>query len=158
MFLILDYRYIQSAKVFTPEELIPVKAVNWASEHLPAWVDETKVNKSNDRRNRIIITNGEGKAEIIAWKSADRTIAVTAKKPLTLKIRTFNFPGWTAYIDAQKTEIRTVEGEGAMLIDIPSGKHTLILKFQDTPVRYYSKFVSLISFSVLILTLILLRR
>jgi hypothetical protein len=154
MCLVLDFRYIDIAKVFTMQELTPVKSVNWAMEHLPAWVDIDKVNKESSQW-KIVVTEGEGKAETIVWKSAERIIAATAEKPLTLKIRTFNFPGWKAYVDGKQTDIRTAEGEGAMIIDIPEGNHTLTLKFQDTPIRYYSKFISLMSFLALCLVLIL---
>jgi len=156
--LVLDFKYIDIAKVFTEHELIPFRSVNWAMEHLPVWVNVNKVSKDNDSRNRIIIIEGEGKAEITVWKSAERAIAVNALKPLILKVRTFNFPGWKAYVDDRQTKLRTTEGEGAMLIDIPKGKHALTLKFQDTPIRYYSKIISLFSFVILIFLLILQRK
>jgi uncharacterized membrane protein len=156
--LVLDFKYIDIAKVFTEHEVIPVKNVNWAVEHLPVWVNVNKVNKDNDSRDRVTISEGEGKAEIIVWKSAERVIAVNALKPLIVKVRTFNFPGWKAYVDERQTGIRTAEGEGAMLIDIPKGKHAVTLKFQDTPIRYYSKIISLCSFVILIFLLILQRK
>ena len=68
-------------------------------------------------------------------------------------IRTFYFPGWKAYIDSKKTTIKKESDTGAMLIDIPAGKHALVLKFEDIPLRYVSKFVSLAAlFFVVILS------
>jgi len=49
-----------------------------------------------------------------------------------------------------QTEIKTEKSIGAMIIDIPEGKHKLELRFEDTPIRYYSKIVSLVSFFVLL--------
>jgi hypothetical protein len=153
--LILDYKYINYACIFDEQKLIPIKSVNLTDEHIPVWVDINRVDKNDDFREGIVIKEGIGKAEIQTWKSAERIIAVTAEKPLTMKIRTFNFPGWNAYVDGKQTNIITAEGEGAMIIGIPEGNHTLTLKFQDTPIRYYSKFISLMSFLALCLVLIL---
>jgi uncharacterized membrane protein len=148
--LLRDFKYISSVPIFTEQELLPVKAVNWTMEHLPAGVEIDKIN--NDAfKKRIVILKGEGKAEILGWKSAERIIEIAAQKPLTLRIRTFNFPGWKSYIDGKQTEIKTEKNAGAMLIDIPRGKHTLVLKFEDTPIRYYSKLISLFSFAIMIL-------
>ena len=95
-----------------------------------------------------------GKAEIKYWESAERVIAIKASSPIILRIRTFNFPGWKAYVDGVQTEIKTEEDVGAMLIDIPRGNHELVLRFEDTPVRYYSKLLSLVSLvSVVVLVL-----
>ncbi len=151
--LSLDYKYISLANIFTVKELMPVKAVNWNAEHLPAGVDIRKIDKNSEER--IVITRGEGKAEIVAWKSAERIIEATAKKPLTLRIRTFNFPGWTAYIDGRQTEIKTENGMGAMVVNIPEGHHSLRLIFKDSSIRYYSKMISLLSM-ILVLAIFLL--
>jgi hypothetical protein len=37
--ILYDYKYIVTSPVFTPDELIPPKAVNWTKEHLPVGVD-----------------------------------------------------------------------------------------------------------------------
>jgi len=60
----------------------------------------------------------------------------------------FYFPGWKAYIDGIQTEIRKENDSGAMFIQIPGGVHTLELKFVDTPIRHYSKIVTLLSLLV----------
>ena len=91
----------------------------------------------------------------MAWKSAERVVTVTAGKPLTLRIRTFYFPGWKAYVDGMPTPIKTEEGVGAMLIDIPAGKQVLILKFEDTPIRYVSKLISLFSLFFIVMLVFL---
>jgi len=151
--LILDYRYINTAHIFTKEFLMPVKPVNWVNE-LPVWVAQDKIDNREDIKQRAVVYEGAGYAEVMAWKSAERVISITAKEPLTVRIRTFNFPGWKAYVDSKeteiKTEIKTEYGTGAMLIDIPEGKHTLLIRFEDTPIRYYAKLVSIASLFMLV--------
>jgi hypothetical protein len=130
-----------------------VKAANCNLEHLPGWVNVEKIFQK-DFYNKILITGGEGKADIIKWESAKRIIKITSKTPLFLRIRTFNFPGWKAYIDGIETGIKTEKGVGAMLIGIPEGKHVLIIRFEDTPIRYYAKLLSLASLVSLTILLV----
>ena len=95
----------------------------------------------------------KSKGEVILskWGSAERAIEITAYEPLTMRIKTFNFPGWKAYLDKKPTEIKTEKHIGAMLIDIPQGRHTLVVRFKDTPIRYYAKLLSLVSLVSMVL-------
>jgi len=150
MFIFLDYKYINSAHIFTKQSLIPVKAVNWDYEK-PKWVDYEKIDQDEDIKRTVVIQKGEGSAEVMVWKSAERVIIVNARTPLTLRIRTFYFPGWKAYVDGVQTDIEIEKYVGAMLIAVPEGKHTLMLKFGDTPIRYVSKLISLSSLFVIVM-------
>jgi hypothetical protein len=89
--------------------------------------------------------------DILKWNSAERVIAVTADEPLTIRILTFNFPGWTAFIDSLQTDSITESGSGALLISIPEGAHPIDLRFKDTSIRYYAKLMTLFSAFLLIL-------
>jgi uncharacterized membrane protein YfhO len=117
-------------------------------EHLPIWgkVDNVSLNDSN---KKIEILSGQGKAEIVEWKSAKRIIKTIADESIVARIRTFYFPGWRASLDGTALQIQMEKESGAMLIDIPEGDHKLELKFVDTPVRYYGKLISLLSFVAL---------
>lgn len=152
-----DYGYISKAHIFTTQELIPFKGVNFAPEHLPSGVDIDMVKESSDVK-RVTLLAGEGEANISQWKSAERIIEITGYQPITIKIRTFNFPGWKAYVDGVEIGIKTEKDVGAMLIDIPKGKHTLILRFEDTAIRYYSKIISLGFFLIIAVLLFFLKR
>ncbi len=72
------------------------------------------------------------------------------------------YPGWTAYIyedlgepaDDLKTRvgplvarpaIRTTQFEGWMEVPVPQGEHFLEVRFEDTPVRVVSKWISLVT-------------
>ena len=145
-----DYRYINSAHVFRSQSLTPVKVVNWGYEK-PKWVDEGKIDKDEDITHTVIIQRGKGITEIAEWQSAERVIKANAQTALTLRIRTFYFPGWRAYLDGVETPIKRHENIGAMLVSIPRGIHTLVLKFEDTPIRYISKLITVFSLFVVII-------
>jgi len=157
MCLLLDSKYVVSSCAFRKENFEAHQASNWNYEHLPTWVNAQEIGK-NISQERVMMLNGEGKTKIIKWDSAERVIEITAQTPLTLRIRTFYFPGWKAYVDTGQTEIRTEEGTGAMLIAIPEGIHTLGMKFEDTPVRYYSKIISAGSFFIMVVLFFFRRR
>jgi uncharacterized membrane protein len=147
---LVDCFYIKHALTFTEKELLPVKEANWCIEHLPAEVEIDKIDKDRTRRKKIVIMNGAGKAEIVKWKSAERIIKITANDSLTVRIRTFYFPGWIAYIDNIPSLIKSERGTSAILVDVPKGDHFLKLNFKDTPIRIIGKIVSLLSFIILL--------
>jgi hypothetical protein len=147
--LILDRDYIKYAHSFESKIINPAKGAYPTVEHLPEGVTIDKIEKEEKLRGKVLVTKGSGKTEILLWESAERVIEVTAQKPVTIRIRTFNFPGWEAYRDGKLTTIKTEEGTGAMLIDIPEGKYILELKFEDTPIRYYSKIISIVSLTII---------
>ena len=151
-----DYKYIMTSPVFTPDELTPPKSVNWTKEHLPAGVDIGKI-RETENEGKLIFIRGEGKAEVVAWKSSSRLIQTTVKEQSLIRIRTLYFPGWKAYIDGTETEIKKENGSGAMLVNIPPGAHLLELKFVDTPIRYYSKFVAILSFLLVTISIVMYR-
>jgi len=146
---LVDGFYIKNALTFAEKELLPVKEANWSEEHLPAEVEIDKIDKDSALQEKIVIMDGTGKAEIVKWKSAERIIKIMANDELTVRIRTFYFPGWTALIDNIPSLIKTERGTRAILVDVPKGNHLLKLIFKDTPIRIIGKIVSLLSFIIL---------
>lgn len=154
--LMLDGRYIYSAPLFKEKQLIPVRPANFNSEYLPMWVSEENI--SRDKLNERVTIHGEGEVKIVAWKSAERILSINAKRHSSARIRTFYFPGWNAYLDDMHVAIQTERGSGAILVDIPRGNHKLVLRFEDTQIRYYSKIISIISFPALFLLALFSKR
>ena len=124
---------------------------------LPASVDMDTI-KNGSSGERVMIITGAGKATISEWKSAERIIDIEAHENLLLRIRTFDFPGWKAYMDGRQTKIMTEKGTGAILIRSEPGRHILELRFTDTPVRYYSKIISVASLFVITLLALFYKR
>ncbi len=153
--IFLDFKYINSAPMFERTELLPVKGVNWTLEHLPTGVDVDNIDKDEHEQNYVDIIKGRGKLDIIRWNSSNRIFHAVAEEDIILKIKTFNFPGWTANINGSQIEIKTEEKTGSMVIAIPEGQHVLELNFTDTPVRHYGKIISFFSFIILLAIFIL---
>lgn len=120
-------------------------------EYIPVWATSLEEILAEKERDRVSVISGAAMSQIIEWRSEKRAISVKASEPSLLRIATFYFPGWEAEIDGKKTEIHIEKDTGAMLIDIPKGEHLLKLKFEDTPVRHYSKIIWVLSILLLII-------
>ena len=114
-------------------------------EYIPRWVNIPTF-LSEEKYSKASVISGEGRYEVLDWKTEQRIIKITSATPVLFRIATFYYPGWRAYLDGSEIAIQTESATGAMLIDIPQGDHKLELKFVDTPVRYCGKLISLLSF------------
>jgi hypothetical protein len=56
---------------------------------------------------------------------------------------TFDFPGWTAKLDGQPVPIVPSDPNGLITFDVPAGRHTIVVSFEDTPVRTLANVISL---------------
>ena len=122
-----------------------------AREYTPIWAGDIKKITSATPMGRVSVVSGEALSDITEWKSEERAINIKASTPAVLRISTFYYPGWQARIDGHKTEIMIEKRNGAMLIDIPEGRHKLALEFEDTPLRYYARIISLVSLCAIVL-------
>lgn len=140
--LVFDYHFIINAHQFSQQELMSEQPITWNVEHLPKGANLSIINRDKLFSEKAVIVKGKGKTDIVSWKSAERILQVTAQEPLTIRIGTFNFPGWKASANRRQIIIRTEQETGAILMDVPNGEHRLRLTFEDTPVRHYGKIVS----------------
>ena len=60
-------------------------------------------------------------------------LRVTAPAAFVLRVLTFYWPGWTAYLDGAASAYRVSDPEGFIAVAIPAGSHTLALQLEDTP-------------------------
>jgi hypothetical protein len=150
--LALDLFYITGAQSFAEKDIIPAKAVNSLLEHLPKVARIDIINNASDADNRRDFSiKGRGISKVVSWKSAERVLDVNADGPLVVRFRTFNFPGWTAWLDEKRSEMKTEAGTGAILLDVPRGRHQIKLVFRDTPIRLAGKLISLATAILLII-------
>ena len=85
------------------------------------------------------------------WMEAE----VEAGEAVRLAFHTVYFPGWTAYLDGERVPVEPSGWEeyeygrraalGVSEVEVPEGRHLVRLVFEDTPIRYWSKVVSVAS-------------
>jgi hypothetical protein len=94
-----------------------------------------------DKVNRAALPVGVEVA-VAAHGPRSDSFHVTAPADLDLTLFTFAFPGWTAYVDGTQTLITASQPQGWIVVHIPSGAHTVMVRFEDTPPRQWGWLVS----------------
>ncbi len=77
-----------------------------------------------------------------------KSYIISADNSADIILNIANFPGWKASIDGQKTSIS--DWKGRIKIFIPDGRHKLVLKFSDNPIRLIANTISIFSLFLLV--------
>ncbi|MBI5878941.1 MAG: hypothetical protein HZB53_14925 [Chloroflexi bacterium] len=115
-----------------------------SGEYLPVWVkfvprnsafEEAIANGENPQRfeSRSLPAGSKVLSQQVSALASALTISAT--QPFTATFRQFFFPGWQAYIDDQPVVTTASEGQGLTVVAVPSGTHTVTLRFTSTAVR-----------------------
>jgi hypothetical protein len=96
--------------------------------------------------------------EILEHGPLSDRFAVSTPKKLILRIYTFYFPGWKAYVDGEEVEISVAGPEGFITLPVPKGDHDVTVRFEDTPPRVVGWIVSAIGVLMLVVALVLMRQ
>lgn len=83
---------------------------------------------------RVVIQPEGGASEIIRWEPYHRLIAVRLDLPSEVRIKTYNFPGWTSRVDDQKVPVSS-DKDGVQVVSVPAGRHKIESSFLNTPPR-----------------------
>ena len=149
------YCRVGSPVVLTSEQLSPASirlaqgaAMN--SEYLPIWSD-VSVKKIHDiNAGDIRIMSGEAllgtdlRKDMLSYH-----LTVEAQTATILRIGTLYFPGWNAYDHGVLMSIEPENLTGLLTLRLAPGSHDLLIRFEDTPVRTVSQYISLVSVVVL---------
>jgi hypothetical protein len=152
---------IASTVAFT---LIAVLAPVWDGvlfvpevEHLnPTMVPRTAPDDPEDlpEVEPVQLDQDAGEAHVQRWLPQHREIEARLTAPDTLWVRTFNYPGWTAYVDGKPAPIEMGEDLGDIRIDLAPGQHSVILDFLDTPIRRQGIRATLLALAIVCLLLL----
>jgi hypothetical protein len=79
----------------------------------------------------VVIKPEGGAVEILKWLPTHREIAVRVDQPSDIRLKTYNFPGWTARIDGSVVPLLS-DQDGVQQITVPPGIHNLQTTFETT--------------------------
>ncbi len=94
---------------------------------------------------------------IVAARSGQQWMEarVQAGEPLLVAFHTVFFPGWAAYVDGRQVPIEPTPWQvdedsrgfdlGICQVPVPAGNHVVRIQFENTPLRFWSSLVSLLS-------------
>ncbi len=122
------------------------------------WTGKTEDYPNKNPQGEIIA--GEGKIISEELKNSSRTYVIDAQTPIRMVDRTFYFPGWTVLVDGVKTniEFQNPDYRGVITYQVPPGKHSVYLSFEDTKVRLIGKILSVIAVGIFIVLLLFRKR
>ncbi len=87
-----------------------------------------------DKVNRATLPEGTTVEVVEHGPQRDR-FEVASGEEFLLRLYTFYFPGWTAYVDGVEQPIQLSEPEGWINLWLPAGTQAVDVRLEDTPVR-----------------------
>ena len=77
-----------------------------------------------------------GAVQVVRWEPLHREVRVDSAQPAILKLKTYNFVGWTARVDGEPAQLSS-DTNGAQIMNLPAGEHTVEVFFASTPSRTF---------------------
>ncbi len=86
-----------------------------------------------------------GTSNIIEWSPQHREVRVQLEQPSRVRLKTYNFSGWTARVDGNRVPLAS-DDDGIQIVEVPAGVHTIETRFQNTAPRWAGIVISLLGF------------
>jgi 4-amino-4-deoxy-L-arabinose transferase-like glycosyltransferase len=96
--------------------------------------------------DEVDLIEGNGSVIVERWEPESRALWAVLFKGDRLLVRTFDFPGWTARVDGEPSQIITGPEIGEIALELPAGSHTIELEYLSTPARRAGNSMSVVSF------------
>lgn len=110
-----------------------------------------------DKINRATIPDGAS-VEIVEHGPLRDRFDVSTPEKFVMRLYTFHFPGWRAYVDGEEVEIEVAGPEGFITFWVPEGEHRVLVRFEETPVRKIGWAISALAAGGLIIAMVLVAR
>ena len=102
-----------------------------------------------DKVNRATLPAGTVVNVVEHGPQHDR-FEVSSDEEFMLRLYTFYFPGWKAYVDGVEQPIQISEPEGWINVWLPAGAHSVDVRLEDTPVRWVGWLVASLALATLV--------
>ncbi|TKJ31049.1 MAG: hypothetical protein CEE40_03075 [Chloroflexi bacterium B3_Chlor] len=139
-----------------------------AGECLPKWVAEEPsdsplvpqyLSSSSISKLDAQSLPDSGRAELTDHTVVSDEYRVVSSEPFTVQFNTFYFPGWQASVDSEPVRITPSYPQGLITFEVPAGEHTVVVRFEDTPVRVLANVISVGALVIVVgVTIILVLR
>ena len=102
-----------------------------------------------EKVDRAALPAGVGVA-LLEHAAQRDTFATDAPDAFTLRVLTFAWPGWTAYVDGVQTPIGVSDPEGWITVAVPGGAHIVTVQLEETAPRKGAWLLSFVAVGVLL--------
>ena len=132
-------------------ELLPVWVRTMPSEHV--LDDDLNAGREPVRLRPEMLPEG---ARVLQadYGPVEATIELDTPVPFRARYMAFYYPGWRATVDGNPIPITPTDPDGLISFDVPAGRHTVCVRFGETPLRLLADAVSLLSLIVLLALII----
>lgn len=137
-------------------DFLPVEAALVPMYPMPTLVESYAQLGPVDRVNRVVLPEG-AELEIVEHGPLYDRFAISTPKKFVLRLYTFYFPGWKAYVDGEEVEIQVAGPEGFITLQVPKDEHEVLVRFEDTPPRTAGWIISSAGLMVLGVAALLMR-
>ena len=123
-------------------------------DYLPVWAPLPPPDPAGDDVN---IITGRGIYSRLMKKTNRQRYQIFITTPTAVaELQTFYFPGWRIWVDGREVAIDPSRDKflGKMQVDLTSGRHDLVARFTNTPVRTVGNVLSLVSWTALLFVLL----
>lgn len=120
-------------------------------ELMPIWV----ANKPTNRYGQKVEVE-KGRAQLYNLVSVSDSIKFKAlvSSPSTIKVNTIYYPDWKFWANGKEIKINYQSPDGLIRLDVENGDLNISGKLTDTPVRFWSNVISLLSVAISLLLLV----
>ncbi|MBE9508142.1 MAG: hypothetical protein IMY86_08835 [Chloroflexi bacterium] len=136
-------------------DFLPVKAARAPLPPMPPLIESYAGLGPVDRVNRFTLPDVTT-VEIVEQGALYDRFAVSTSREFILRLYTFYFPGWRAYVDGEEVGIDVAGPEGFITFRVPAGEHDVLVRFEDTPPRTGGWIIAAAGLVMLILAVLLM--
>jgi len=147
---------------FFADRTISGKRSDFSKEYLNNSEDYLPLTIWTEKRPNSLpwqkIEVGEGELSFFEESPTRFRAKVNVPKETKVFFHNYYYPGWQAEIDGKKTKIEIEKPYGDMSVLVPAGEHRIIFSFKETPLRFFSNYLSFFSLFILLAIFFLKRR
>lgn len=123
----------------------------------PIWADLNKSKLRTKPKSNIEIIGGKAIIQEISRSPISHLYKINAESKVELKENTLFFPGWVVVVNDKSHLInyKRANSPGVITFNIDKGIYNVEIKFVDLPIIVFSKMLSLISFFILIVYMLI---
>ncbi len=120
---------------------------------LETWEGETiRIGNADVRPGEIDVIAGKASVVGKEMSACSRNYLIRAETPVTLRFNQFYFQGWRASLDTQPATLKPDPDTGLILVEIPSGEHSLLIAYHNLPLSEKLGVISLLTAVLLIIS------
>ncbi|MGD1992968.1 MAG: hypothetical protein PVI59_07225 [Anaerolineae bacterium] len=125
-----------------------------SGEFLPRWVEQTPAGTELEDQiaaggpvQRFDESRLPEGATLLAAAYHSLGAEITLDTPIAFEARylAFYFPGWKVMVDGQSVPVTATHPEGLIAFQVPAGRHEIVVRFGETPLRWVADVVSILS-------------